>query len=165
MALRRRFFSDGTRRRHLAGSVLDDDWLEVAADTGPGPWMFVAEAVLGFLDEHDVHNVLAQVAGRFPGSLAAFDSWGEWMRQNQEQHDALSKVDARARWFCENPADLERQVPGLEILESRTLPEAPRAVLDRLPSEVSAAMPARHEDPQVRSYRLNLVRLGEPSTG
>lgn len=160
MALRRRYFADDERRRSVAASVLDDDWLDLAADTGPGPWLFVAEAVLGFLDADEVHGVLDRIARRLPGSTVAFDSWGAWMRENQEEHDAMSRVSARVRWFCDDPADIAGPVRGFDLVESVRLTEAPLAVLERLPADVAAGLAALSTDPQVRSYRLNLATVG-----
>ena len=40
--LRRRFFTDTARRRMMAGSVLDEDWLDAVA-AEPGPYFFAAE--------------------------------------------------------------------------------------------------------------------------
>ena len=43
--LRRRFFADSGRRRMVAASVLDQDWMAAVRD-GPGPYFFAAEGVL-----------------------------------------------------------------------------------------------------------------------
>src|SRR5580704_1037709 len=48
--LRRAFFADTGRRRMVAASVLDEDWLPVVAQSR-GPYFFVAEGVLVYLPE------------------------------------------------------------------------------------------------------------------
>jgi O-methyltransferase involved in polyketide biosynthesis len=48
--LRRRFFADTGRRRMVAASVLDKAWLHDVRQS-PGPYFFVAEAVLAYLPE------------------------------------------------------------------------------------------------------------------
>ena len=48
--LRRQFFQDEQRRTSLAASVLETDWMEQVAATG-GPWMFISEAVIIYLEE------------------------------------------------------------------------------------------------------------------
>lgn len=63
IALRRRFFADTDRRTIVAASVLADHWHGAFAATG-GPWFFAAEAVLIYLDEHDVTTAIA--ASRSP---------------------------------------------------------------------------------------------------
>ena len=48
--LRRTFFADTGRRRMVAASVLDEDWLPAVAQS-QGPYFFVAEGVLVYLPE------------------------------------------------------------------------------------------------------------------
>src|SRR5215467_10015695 len=48
--LRRRFFADSGRRRMVAASVLDQDWLPVVR-ASPGPYFFVAEGVFAYLEQ------------------------------------------------------------------------------------------------------------------
>ena len=50
IGLRRTFFADTDRRRTVAASVLDEDWLPVVAQSR-GPYFFVAEGVLVYLPE------------------------------------------------------------------------------------------------------------------
>ena len=68
--VRRRFFADTPdgRRRMVAGSVLDDDWHGLVAAC-PGPYFFVADGVLAYLDEDRLRISLAALATRFPGAL------------------------------------------------------------------------------------------------
>ncbi len=128
MELRRRFFVETDRRRLLAGSVLDGEWLDVVASS-PGPWFFAAAAVLIYLPEADVRRTLGRVARRFPGSPIAFDTWGSWM--------------------------LERG-GDLRLVESCTFPTAPSAVLDLVADEIRELMIAFADDPRVQEYRQNL---------
>lgn len=61
--LRRRFFTDSSRRRMVAASVLDQDWLPAVRDS-PGPYFFAAEGVLAYLEQ--APQVIARIAGSFP---------------------------------------------------------------------------------------------------
>ena len=72
--LRRRFFTDTSRRTMLAASFLDEDWLAAVADR-PGPYFFAAEGVLVYLPEQQVTAALARLAQRFPGALIALDTY------------------------------------------------------------------------------------------
>lgn len=75
IALRRRFFDDEPRRTMVAASVLDSSWMDAVAATG-GPWIFVAEAVLIYLDAPQARRAIAEIAQRFPGARIAFDTTG-----------------------------------------------------------------------------------------
>jgi O-methyltransferase involved in polyketide biosynthesis len=127
--LRRRFFTDTARHRMIPASVLDRSWMDIVA-TSPGPYLFLADGVLTFLDEADAHRVLAGVAGRFPGSLLGFDTCGRAMVDSQDRHDSLGKMAARMRWACDTPRQLHQL--GLVLRQSRTLNQAPPAVRARL---------------------------------
>ncbi len=154
MALRRRFFEESDRRRMVAASVTGDAWVEPVASS-PGPWFFAVEAVLSYLSEVDVRRALALIADHFPGAVIAFDTLGNWMRDHQDEHDALQKMDARVEWFCEEPAALEDWGLRLELEESCILPEGPEEVRALLPPPMLVALPALTADPQVQSYKLN----------
>jgi O-methyltransferase involved in polyketide biosynthesis len=144
MGLRRRFFGDTERRTMVDGSVLDDEWIE---------------AVLIYLPEPDVRDLVARLARRFPGTLLACDSWGTWMRDHQDDHDTISQMDASFQWFCDDLRDLGQPGVTVEAVESCTFPEAPAQVLDLLPAPNRDALAANASDPQMLAYRQNLVRL------
>jgi O-methyltransferase involved in polyketide biosynthesis len=160
MALRRRFFADTDRRRMLAGSVTDDAWV-AAATALPGPWFVVAEAVLGFLPEAEVRRALGHVAAvavastGAPGSEVAVDTWGTWMRDHQDGHDALKVMNARVEWFCDRPAEVEAMTPALRTAESVTLADAPAELLERLSPDEREMLDAARDQPQLTTYRLN----------
>jgi O-methyltransferase involved in polyketide biosynthesis len=166
MALRRRFFADTDRRRLFAASVTDDTWVTAAATT-PGPWFVVTEAVLCFLPDADVRralgHIVALVRGRAAGSEVALDTWGTWLRDHQDDHDALKVVDARVQWFCDTPTEIEAMAPGLGTAESITLDNAPAELLDGLTPDERAIVDAARGQPQMTTYKLN--RLGiEPES-
>jgi O-methyltransferase involved in polyketide biosynthesis len=160
MELRRRFFAETDRRRLFAGSVLDEEWLEAVASS-PGPWFFAAEAVLIYLPEADVRRTLRRVARRFPGSPIAFDTWGSWMLEHQDEHDTLASMEARVEWACDDPAEFE--VGGdLRLFESCTFPESPAEILDLVANEVRELLVAFADDPRIHTYRQNLFESISP---
>ncbi|MFC7885720.1 class I SAM-dependent methyltransferase [Streptomyces sp. NPDC057376] len=162
IALRRRFFTDTPQRTMIASSVTDEAWAaEVTSDAG-GPYLFLAEAVLPYLDEADVRQVVDLLADRFPGALLALDTAGPGFFDTQEEHDALSRVEARMHWFCPDlPAQLADWRPGTGMVASHTLTSLPASLLAQLPlpyRQMVAALSAQ-KLPQAEGYRLNLVRL------
>jgi O-methyltransferase involved in polyketide biosynthesis len=159
IALRRRFFADTDRRTILAASVTDDTWHDTVAATG-GPWFFAAEAVLIYLEPAEVAAALAGIGRRFPGSPLALDTWGSWMRDHQDEHDAISQLDSRFTWFCDDLAQLDLDGVDLTVLDGFTFVDAPPEILDLLPPVNREMLPALADDPQMTAYRQSLVTLG-----
>jgi O-methyltransferase involved in polyketide biosynthesis len=151
--LRRRFFSDNGRRRMLAASLLDEDWL-AEAERLPGPYFFVSDGVLVYLPEDDVTGALSRIAARFPGALLAFDTYPR-AALSAEHRMAAKRGIAPWQWACDDPRTLERL--GLSLVESVTV--------SRPPAGVRAQLPARYRillalaDPVLgRGLRLSLFR-------
>jgi O-methyltransferase involved in polyketide biosynthesis len=159
--LRRTFFTDTPRRTMIAASVTDVAWADTVAAHSGGPYLFAAEAVLPYLPETDVREVIGLLADRFPGSLLALDTSGPGHFDTQDQHDALGKVDARMQWNCADPAKLAEWRPGVEVLASHTFSSLPASMYDELPAPVQQMLSglAAQRLPRVEDYRLNLVRL------
>lgn len=155
MDLRRRFFAESDRRTLLAASIVDDGWVAAVA-ASPGPWCFVAEAVLIYLPEEQVRTAFA-LMGRFADARVSFDTWGSWMLEHQDDHDTLGAMEARVQWCCDDPRTVEAWAPGWTLVESCTFPDAPAEVLALAPPPVLELLPALREDPQVNAYRQNVV--------
>ena len=126
--LRRRFFADTDRRRMIAGSVLDEDWMDTIA-ASPGPYLFVSEGVLVYLPPEDVLRTLRTIAERFPGSRLAIDVYPHHMRKRHAQLGAKRNV-AGWHWFCDDPRELEPL--GLRLLESTMYRRPPKALRSSL---------------------------------
>lgn len=157
IALRRRFFSDSDRCRMLAGSVLDAAWFDTVS-ASPAPYLFLAEAVLIYLDGEDVHRALARLSHRFPGSLIAFDTAGEKMVSGQDRNRSLAQVRARLSWVSENPREIEGW--GLQLLDTRTLATPQPDIAKTWPLRRRYGMPllARLAPSMVNTYKFNLFR-------
>ena len=140
IALRRRFFADTGRRRMVAASLLDEDWLADVARL-PGPYFFVSEGVLTYLTEAEATGALARIAARFPGARLAFDTYSA-ASVKAEHKMAAKRGIARWQWACDDPRALERL--GLRLLDSATI--------TRPNPGVRAGLPAR--------YRALLALLG-----
>jgi O-methyltransferase involved in polyketide biosynthesis len=157
--MRRRFFEDSDRRRMLAASVLDEDWMRTVKQS-PGPYLFVSEGVLAYLA--DAPQALTRIAGEFPGELIAFDTFPERSVNQHRKVAEKKKIGASLAWSVENPRSLERL--GLRLLESTAITRPPRAVRDQLPTRFRFYLPLAN--PVLGSFaRLNLFRTdpGEPT--
>ena len=120
--LRRNFFADTGRRRMIAASALDEDWLSAVARSR-GPYFFVADGVLVYLPEDQVMATLARMAERFPGALLALDTYPKQTFDRQHRLAARKGIDARWAWACDDPRSLERF--RFEVMESATLTRPP----------------------------------------
>ena len=162
IALRRRFFDDEARRTMVAASVLDTDWKDAVEATG-GPWMFVAEAVLVYLDAPDARRAMVEIARRFAGATIAFDTTGSRMVDTQDRHDAMRHLPRESwfRWKCDDPREIESWGANLRLAASKTFLDADRDLLDRVPLLLRLA--ARYAPVLLRgqasSYRLNLAKV------
>jgi O-methyltransferase involved in polyketide biosynthesis len=157
--LRRNFFADTGRRRMVAASVLDEDWLPAVAQS-QGPYFFVAEGVLVYLPEEQAMATLARIAARFPGALIALDTYPRRTFEQQHKLAARKGMDARWAWSCDDPRSLERF--GLEVRQSATITRPPRPMRARLPFRYRYLVPLA--DPALgKAMTLTLFRASSPA--
>ena len=158
--LRRRYFADTDRRRMIAASLLDEDWLS-AVEELPGPYFFVSDGVLVYLREQDVTSTLARIATRFPGSSFAFDTYPQAALKLEHKMAARRGI-ARWQWPCDDPRTLERL--GLHLVESASPTRPPAGVRSALPARYRYLLPLA--DPILgQGVTLSLFRAapGHPS--
>jgi O-methyltransferase involved in polyketide biosynthesis len=134
--LRRRFFADSDRRRMVAASVLDEEWLPAVRDS-PGPYFFAAEGVLAYLDQ--APRVLERIARAFPGALIAVDTYSQRTLEQQHRLAARKSMDALWAWSCDDPRTLEPL--GLEIVHEAAVTRPPAQLRGRLPRRYRYALP------------------------
>ncbi len=159
--LRGSFFADTGRRRMIAASVLDEDWLPAVAQS-QGPYFFVADGVLVYLPEEQVMATLARIAARFPGALIALDTYPKRTFEQQHKLAARKGMDARWAWSCDDPRSMERF--GLEVRQSATITRPPRSMRAQLPFRYRYLVPLA--DPVLgQAMTLTLFRASSPATG
>jgi O-methyltransferase involved in polyketide biosynthesis len=134
--LRRKFFADSGRRRMVAASVLDDDWMPVVA-AAPGPYFFVADGVLAYLAQAPA--VLARIAERFGGALIAIDTYDQKMLERQHQMAAKKNMAARWAWSCDDPRSLESL--GLDVVAAAAVTRPPAGLRAQLPPRYRYLLP------------------------
>ena len=77
MDLRHRLLPDGPRQSSHRGSALDLDWIDAAGSDGPDPRQ--RAGLLPCFERDQVHDLIAGIAERLPGSLLVFDAVPEAM--------------------------------------------------------------------------------------
>jgi O-methyltransferase involved in polyketide biosynthesis len=154
--LRRRFFADTDRRRMIAASLLDEDWMDVVASS-PEPYFFISEGVLVYLPSGGVTRTLARIARRFPGAMLAFDTYTRRTFHQQHKSAARRGMAARWAWACDDPRSLERS--GLTLVETATMTRPPRGLRPHLPPRYRYLLPLA--DPILgKALAVNLFRTG-----
>jgi methyltransferase (TIGR00027 family) len=157
--LRRKFFTDTDRRRMIAASVLDTDWLDTIMSS-PGPYFFVSEGVLVYLPEDDVTAAIARIAQRFPGSHVALDTYSTKTLERQHRLAAKRNMAAPWQWPCDDPRVLERL--GLRLLETVPFTRPPKPLRDRLPFGQRHILPL--VAPALGGLALSLFRAVDSSS-
>lgn len=77
------------------------------------PVMVVAEGLLCYLTDEDVHRLLARIVAHFPAGEVAFDAFSRLGVRLTRYHPAVRATGATLRWGLDDPHELTRQVPGL----------------------------------------------------
>ncbi|WP_162130005.1 class I SAM-dependent methyltransferase [Sinorhizobium fredii] len=118
ISLRRQIYPDRAGCAMIAGSIVDSGWIaELPADR---PAMIVAEGVLPYLREYQVAQVLRRIAGHFPSGEIAFDAYSSFAIRMLRFNPAIRATGACLHWALDDPAELERQVPGLKLIDDRS---------------------------------------------
>lgn len=105
IALRRRYFRDGERRRMIATPLQDTGWHDLV---GPRdrPFLFVAEGVLLYLEPDDVAEFIRSVSRSFPASSIVLDTIGTRTLNRQDGHPLMRNYEARFRWAVDDVSTL-----------------------------------------------------------
>jgi O-methyltransferase involved in polyketide biosynthesis len=165
IAMRRRYFHTTSRRVFVSASVLGADWSARIAALAGGPYFFICEGMLMYLDEAEVRRTLVHVADVFPDSYFAFDSIACAVVRHQRHHDSMKHMmDVPFRWGIDDVREIGRWDGRVKVNEVATLAEIARRFRERVPMRyrvvgelVSALCPSFDA-----LYRLSLLRLSEP---
>lgn len=159
--LRRAFFVESARRKMMPADLSDLRWLSLL-DGLSGPFLFVSEGSLIYLDSASVHRVVEALVREYPGSRLLLDTASSQMVDNQENHDAMRTFDPSAwfRWRCDEPRALEdwgmRCITSMRVSDvsaqiRQSMPWRYRAIYTLAPWVVARL---------ARGYRISLFELG-----
>ncbi|MEM6925947.1 MAG: class I SAM-dependent methyltransferase [Myxococcota bacterium] len=159
-ALRRRFFDDTDRRTIVAGSILETDWHDTVASQ-PGPYCFVSEAVLIYLEAEAIYAALAVLKQRFPGSLLITDTTSSRLISRLKKSELIKHLpsDAWFRWAVDDPKTLEDH--GLTVEAILSYADAPEELIPKMPLQYRLLMRYARWMIRllVRGYNINRLRL------
>ncbi|HEX4455061.1 MAG TPA: class I SAM-dependent methyltransferase [Kofleriaceae bacterium] len=123
IALREQLDEPASPRHALvAGSILDDAWLDEVRRRSPQAIMFVAEGLLPYFDEADHRRIFAALAEGFPGEEIVFHtSSPTLMAKLAPPSLAKLRMTAEMRWGLEDGRDVERLDPRVRYVAEYSL--------------------------------------------
>jgi O-methyltransferase involved in polyketide biosynthesis len=148
LELRQRVLPDGPRQHAWAGSALDLDW---AGQLDPAtPVLITAQGLLPYFQRDQVHELIAAIAGRLPGSRFVFDAVPETMLELVRKSSGPERDQAVELWtWSFNPQERAAiaAIPGVAGIADLVPPVAPGIVpvtlraVRLLPRRVRYALP------------------------
>jgi len=116
IALREQLYPEREGYRQIGSSVTDLAWLDsISGDT---PVLIVAEGLVMYLHEKDGTALFRRVTEQFPSGQIAFDGYSGSMVRLVSRLATVRGAKVELVWGVDNPHDLEKQVPGLHLVES-----------------------------------------------
>ena len=146
--LRHRVLPDGPRQSSHRGSALDLDWVEGLDPTGA--ILVTAQGLLPYFQRDQVHELIAGIAARLPGSLLVFDAVPEAMLDLVRRGSGRERDLAVELWrWLFNPGERAaiQAIPGVEELRDLAPPRTSGvtslgiAAIGLLPQRLRYAMP------------------------
>ncbi|MEM1023958.1 MAG: class I SAM-dependent methyltransferase [Myxococcota bacterium] len=135
IALRRRYFEDEERRTMLAGNVVDQAWLEQVLAAG-GPYLFLSEAVLVYLEETVVREAIIQITTRCSPAWLVTDVAAAKLATPEYAAKSRKRMGIRAwfAWGCDDARSPENWHPGIKLLSAESFSDAPDEIVARMPT-------------------------------
>jgi O-methyltransferase involved in polyketide biosynthesis len=104
---------DETPRSHFVGcSVLDFSWMHALSSQAGKHILFLAEAMLVYLEEADVKRLVQALAERFPGAELVCEAYSPVVIRFHPRPPAV----ARPHWGLKDDRDVEAWAPGIRLL-------------------------------------------------
>lgn len=112
--LRRRLYPERPGYQMLGTSVTDLRWLEaIPTDL---PVLVVAEGLIIYLEESGGLALFRAITERFPCGQLIFDSYNRTMRWLTARLPTVKKTGAVLAWSIDDPHELEKKVPRLQLV-------------------------------------------------
>ena len=96
IAIRKRLLPESERNHFISRSVLDFTWIDEIQ--GADPILLIAEGLLMYFDESDVHTLLTTLAKRLPGAEMLLEVLGVTMAKRTDRHASVAGVGAAFKW-------------------------------------------------------------------
>jgi len=110
---------EGGHYHLLAGSVLEDAWLEAVKGHRQHPFLFLAEGVFMYFTEDQVKSLVLRLREYFPAAELVFDAYSPFMRWAHNLRVIRKRVGAHLNWDLKHSWDLEGWGAGIRLLDER----------------------------------------------
>ncbi len=150
IALRKELLDETPRSQFIGCSVLDFSWMDTLSGQVGRPILFLAEAMLVYLEENDVKRLVQALAERFPGAELACDAYSPVVVRLHPRQPAVP----RPRWGLKDDRDVEAWAPGIRLLSQWY-------TFDQPEPRLGAVRLLRHIPFVARMVRIVRYRLGE----
>lgn len=118
IALRQKLYPARDGYHLLGSSVTEPGW--IAAVPRDRPAMIVAEGLLPYLPEDEVPLLLERLVQHCPSGEIVFDAYSPLGLKLIAMQPSIKATGAVLHWSLADPAELELQVPGLELVTELT---------------------------------------------
>ncbi len=103
------------RERFIAGDVLERSWMDKVRATEK-PILFICEGLLMYLPGQGVHDLVVDLAYKFPGSEMVFDVMSPFSVKLHNQNAGLRAAHVRLNWGIRSDRELVAWCPGNQLL-------------------------------------------------
>ena len=118
IALRQKLYPARDGYHLIGSSVTEPGW--IAGLPRDRPTMIVAEGLLLYLPEEEVPLLLERLVRRSPSGEIVFDAYSAFGLKLIAMQPSIKATGAALQWSLDDPCELERQVPGLELVTEMT---------------------------------------------
>lgn len=118
IALRQKLYPARDGYHLIGSSVTEPGW--IAGLPRDRPTMIVAEGLLLYLPEEEVPLLLERLVRRSPSGEIVFDAYSPFGLKLIAMQPSIKATGAALHWSLDDPYELERQVPGLELVTEMT---------------------------------------------
>ncbi len=110
--LRKELLEETPRSHFIGCSVLDFTWMDALGSQAGKHILFLAEAMLVYLEETDVRRLVQALAARFPGSELVCEAYSPVVVRFHPRPAAV----AQPHWGLKDDRDVETWAPGIRLL-------------------------------------------------
>ncbi len=110
--LRKELLEETPRSHFIGCSVLDFSWMDGLGAKPGRPMLFLAEAMLVYLEEGDVMGLVQELTRRFPGAELVCEAYSPVVIRLHPRPAAV----AQPHWGLKDDRDVEAWAPGIRLL-------------------------------------------------
>ncbi|HEV7318531.1 MAG TPA: class I SAM-dependent methyltransferase [Ensifer sp.] len=157
IALRQNLFADRAGCTTIASSITERAWIDRIPDDRAT--IVVAEGVLPYLSEQEVRDLLRRLTSCLSGGEIVFDAYSRLGIEILRYNPSLRATGAEFRWGMEDARALERDLPGLTLLEEISQYDAGQVArlspMARIAAHVVSSLPMLRRLGRLLRYRFS----------